>query len=179
VGDRLPTAFCFPALDAVCRSHTTPRQTEHNTELIVYYGWHPWAGQIVQFVATVDRRPELHLRVDRVVGSKSKRMDIPAWMFDRTVCAAMVRLDGTPCVPFLALCSLKDLISSTLSELKQLEQEHSPSLTQGNAHGKKKETPSRPRTAKPVRGTIATPNSSRPASSNTKAGNRSGRSDSC
>jgi hypothetical protein len=58
---------------------------------------------------------------DKVDG-KNKRMDIPVWMLDRAICAAMVRLDGTPHGPFRVLCGLRDLIVSSLSARKELEQ---------------------------------------------------------
>ena len=57
--------------DADVQGDTTLGQTEHNTDLVIHYAWHPWAGQTVRMVMPYDRASELCFRVDRIVGEKT------------------------------------------------------------------------------------------------------------
>jgi hypothetical protein len=179
--DTLLLAFDCPALDAVVRGSTTPRQTEHNTDLTIHYAWHPWVGQTVQMAMPFDRGPELCFRVDRVEGKKTKRMDIPAWMFDRATCAAMITPQSIPYVTYEMLRRLRDLIRTNLADgwHKPVEQEHLPLPRQGNAHEKPRKSQAQSRTAKPVRRTTKTPQVDRVAKPRTKTSKRSDRTDAC
>lgn len=100
-----------------------------------------------------DRGPELCLRVDLGEGKKTKRMDIPAWMFDRAVCAAMIKDPAVPYVRYGTLRSLQDLIRTSLPgpSRKQVEQEYLPSTKKGNAREENQKASASSRTTKPIR----------------------------
>lgn len=161
-------------------NRTTPRQTEHNTELTIHYAWHPWVGQSVQLVIPIDRGPELCFRVDRDFGNKTKRMDIPAWMFDRTVCGAMTKHQGVPYVCYGTLRSLEDLIRTAFPGIsrKRVEQEHLPSTQKGNAHGKNQKAQTASRANESIRPKAKSSKMDRTTKSPSKANKQSAGSDS-
>ena len=82
---------------------------------MIHYPWHPWAGQNVRLVLSLERASERCFRVDRVVGGKTKRMDIPAWMFDRANCAIMIKHE-VPHVTVSTLCGLGELLRSSVPQ---------------------------------------------------------------
>ena len=128
-----------------------------------------------------DRGPELCFRVDRVVGKETKRMDIPAWMFDRGLCAAMIEHQGVPYVRYGTLRSLQDLIRDTLSStsFKRVEQEHLPLIEKGNAREENPKATASSRTTEPIRRKAKSPKVDRSAKGGSKPSKRCNRPDSC
>jgi hypothetical protein len=132
---------------AVVQRGTTQRQTEQKTELTIHYEFHPWAGESVQLVKRINRGSEPIYRVERMSSGKLRRIDIPCWMFDRASCVALVTKDEPlACIEHLA--QLRRLLASIGNPASQndLENEHSPLPSQGNAHEKQNQKNSQPRT---------------------------------
>lgn len=146
--------------------------------LTIHYSWHPWSGRTVQLVKAFERGRERRFRVDLIEETKTKRMDVPAWMFDRSICSILTTIPGEPYVPYGTLHSLRELIQSSSPDLSrnQVEQEHLPLTPKGNAHEKSSKVPSR--TAKSVRRKAKSSKANRSSNTETGSSARTGRPDS-
>jgi len=102
-----------PGCCVVGRCYTTRRRNAHGTDVReILYQWHPWAGRRVHVHETVERVGANIIRCS-IGGSTSERcLEVPAWMFDRGVCAA-VRFDTAPHVDIGALIDLEKLLRAT------------------------------------------------------------------
>lgn len=168
-------------LDTSCGSSlkiTKQLQTEQNTELVIHYGWHPWAGKHVQAVQLIRGCSEPSQRVECLIGRRVRRLDIPSWMFDRAICATMVARDD-PFVSLESLATLRGLLASVVGQPAReiVKQEHLPSLFLGDAH--EKTSPAKPesRTTRTVREKNKTPNLEKSASRRKATNQRTDRAD--
>jgi hypothetical protein len=132
------------------RCATLPHNVQ-KTKLTVHYRWHPWFERSVDAIRTIRRETEVSIRVEYSVGNRQRWIDVPAWMFDTTACAAMIATQS-PAVSCFALVELKALLSHAVSSESgfEIEPEHSSSPRQGDAHAKVSPKASRVRTARPV-----------------------------
>ena len=72
------------ASGAVATDYITKLENAHGTEFgKVLYPWHPWAGLRIGLHESVSKPDGIVFRC-RLLG---RRLEIPAWMFDRSVCA--------------------------------------------------------------------------------------------
>ena len=96
---------------AVASDCTTKLENAHGTEFReILYPWHPWAGLSVGVHESVEKPDGVVFRC-RVLG---RRLEIPAWMFDRSACAR-VRVAADAHVNLAALVALTALLRSTSS----------------------------------------------------------------
>jgi hypothetical protein len=97
-----------PASDVVANDCITKLENAHGTEFgELLYPWHPWAGGLHESVSKADGivfRCRLH----------GRRLEIPAWMFDRSACAR-VRVAADAHVDFGAVAALTALLRSASS----------------------------------------------------------------
>ncbi|MGY2735523.1 hypothetical protein ACVWYO_003197 [Sphingomonas sp. UYP23] len=75
---------------------TTRRRNAHGTDVReVLYRWHLWAGRQLHIHETVER-VDVNIFRCSIGGSVSERCpSVPAWMFDRGICAK-VRFERLP-----------------------------------------------------------------------------------
>ncbi len=90
-----------------CR--TRRRNTHGIAEREVAYSWHPWAGRIVRIHEVTRRGGADVLRCCLADEQSRWCLELPAWMFDRAVCAPM-RLAGAPVAAVGALQALQALL---------------------------------------------------------------------
>ena len=176
---RTPSPACdTPTPGAAVRDSTRQLQTEQNTELVIHYGWHPWAGKQVQVVQLIQRGSEPSLRVECLIGRRVRRVDIPGWMFDRATCVIMVARDE-PFVSFESLTALRGLLSAVVGRLgsETVEQEHLLSPLLGDAHEKTSPAKPKVRTTRAVRGKNKTPNVGKSVSRSKTTNQRTDRAD--
>lgn len=176
VGRGARCRFPRPGGGAPC--DTKQLQTEQNTELVIHYGWHPWAGKRVQLVQPIQRGSELSLRVECLIGRRVRRVDIPCWMFDRATCVTMV-VRHDPIVFFESLARLRRLLSSTVGRPveRAVEQEHFPSPVAGDAHEKTSPAKPQARTTRTVRRKTKTSDVGKSSSRNKATNQRHDRAD--
>ena len=89
---------------------TTAFKNAHGTifrELL--YPWHPWFAHRVAVHEAIGKPNEVVFRCTLSGSDAGRSAEIPAWMFDRTVCAA-ARLTAAPYVNATALSALRDLL---------------------------------------------------------------------
>src|SRR5215469_16390919 len=89
---------------------TTAFKNAHGTifrELL--YPWHPWFAHRIAVHEAIGKSNDLVFRCTLTGSDAGRSVEIPAWMFDRSVCAA-VRLTAAPYVSAAALSALRDLL---------------------------------------------------------------------
>ena len=90
---------------------TTEQFNAHNTDTRkVCYSWHPWYGHTVTVRASVVRRDRAIFRCQLEPDAFVKSLEIPQWMFDPVLCAAMCQQE-MPVVNGKALLQLKALLA--------------------------------------------------------------------
>jgi hypothetical protein len=102
-----------PGGDADDRT-TTSFKNAHGTifrELL--YPWHPWFAHGVAVHDAIGKPNDLVFRCTLSGSDAGRSVEIPAWMFDRTVCAE-ARLSATAYVSAAALSALCDLLRHAL-----------------------------------------------------------------
>ena len=105
-----PMASANRGSNADARHCTTAFKNAHGTifrELL--YPWHPWFAHRVAVHEAIGKPNEVVFRCTLSGSDAGRSVEIPAWMFDRTVCAA-VRLTAAPHVNAAALSALRDLL---------------------------------------------------------------------
>ena len=108
---RNPTASDSRSLSGVSGGYTTEQFNAHNTETrTVCYPWHPWYGHTVTVCASVVRRDRAIYRCQLEPDAFVKSLEIPQWMFDPVLCAAMCQQE-MPAVNGEALLHLKALLA--------------------------------------------------------------------
>jgi len=89
----------------------TKLENAHGTESREpLYPWHPWAGLSVGVHESVEKPDGVVFRCS----VRGRRLEIPAWMFDRSACAR-VRVAADAHVNLAALVALSALLRSTSS----------------------------------------------------------------
>ena len=92
---------------------TTRRGNAHRTEeRQVLYPWHPWAGCIVDVHEVIEKAAGEVVRCSHDDGASGRLLELPIWMFDRAVCAAM-RVETFPQADIAALQALRALLDAT------------------------------------------------------------------
>jgi len=113
---------------------TTRRHNTINLELRqVLYAWHPLHGQHVVVCLEQVRRfvPVAHCRLQ---GREDRRsLEIPQWMFDRAICAAMCG-EQEPRVSWEALAELKTLLEAGTADSPEAVVQGGHSTSEGDAH---------------------------------------------
>ena len=79
------------------------------------YPWHPWFARRVAVHEAIGKSKDLIFRCTLSGADAGRSVEIPAWMFDRTVCAA-ARLTAAPYVSAAALSALRDLLWRALND---------------------------------------------------------------
>ncbi len=97
--------------DAFAPCDTTEQFNAHNTDTRKgCYSWHPWYGHTVTIRASLVKRNRAIFRCQLEPTACVKSLEIPQWMFDPVICAAMRRHE-TPVVNGEALWHLKALLA--------------------------------------------------------------------
>ena len=100
-----------PASGAVANDCITKLENAHGTEFgELLYPWHPWTGLRIGLHEWVSKPDGIVFRC-RLYG---RRLEIPAWMFDRSACAR-VRVAADAHVDIGALVALTALLRSASS----------------------------------------------------------------
>jgi len=86
------------------------------------YSWHPWFAHRVAVHEAIGKPNEVVFRCTLSGSDAGRAVEIPAWMFDRTVCAA-ARLTAAPYVNAAALSALRDLLWHALGDPSALSSE--------------------------------------------------------
>ena len=97
-------------------TRTTAFKNAHGTifrELL--YPWHPRFAHRVAVHEAIGKPNEVVFRCTLSGSDAGRAVEIPAWMFDRTVCAA-ARLTAAPYVNAAALSALRDLLWHALGD---------------------------------------------------------------
>jgi hypothetical protein len=79
------------------------------------YRWHPWFGLRVSIHEAVDKADGVVFRCSLNGTDADRRLEVPAWMFDRSACAR-VRVAADVYVKLSALTSLMALLQHTLND---------------------------------------------------------------
>jgi hypothetical protein len=116
----------------------------------VLYRWHPWYGQTVKVVRTVEKRTGFVVRVSAERDGRIQQIELPRWMTDSVLCASMT-LAERPVVSIDALQSVRELLEIVGSRA-MVEVQHLTERPRGDADGKK--APSRAYAARPVSSSI-------------------------
>lgn len=96
------------------RCCTTRLKNAHGTEFReVLYRWHPWFGLRVAVDEAVSRSDGVIFRCS-LTGGSGRRLELPAWMFDRAACRDCFPLATTPHVSTAGLRALSDLLRDAL-----------------------------------------------------------------
>src|SRR6202012_5034927 len=91
---------------------TRRRRNAHGTEVReVLYAWHPWSGRQVHVHEAVERIGVEVFRCSSTGSMSDRLLEIPVWMFDRTICAR-VRTGDTPQASIGALDALVRLLEA-------------------------------------------------------------------
>ena len=80
----------------------------------VLYRWHPWFGFRVAVHEAISRPHGVVLRCTLSGVGGDRRLELPAWMFDRAACRDVFPLTTTPHVAKTALCALATLLRDEL-----------------------------------------------------------------
>jgi hypothetical protein len=78
------------------------------------YRLHPWFGRDVFIHAAIDKADGVVFGCTLDSLEVERRLEIPAWMFDRTACAAGARFSANPFVSLEALGALSALLDLVL-----------------------------------------------------------------
>ena len=98
-------------IDAGANDYITKLENAHGTEFAeLLYPWHPWAGLRIGLHESVSKPDGIVFRC-RLYG---RRLEIPAWMFDRSACAR-IRVAPDAHVDLGALAALTALLRSASS----------------------------------------------------------------
>jgi len=98
-------------IDAGANDYITKLENAHGTEFgELLYPWHPWAGLRIGLHESVSKADGIVFRCLL----HGRRLEIPAWMFDRSACAR-VRVAADAHVDIGALAALTALLRSVSS----------------------------------------------------------------
>jgi hypothetical protein len=99
-----------------CACHCTTRfENAHRTVLReVLYRHHPWFGRRVCIHGAVDKDGFVVFRCTLEGSQADRALEVPAWMFDRTVCPDPGLLAAQPYVSIEALAALSALLDLAL-----------------------------------------------------------------
>ena len=96
---------------------TTRFENAHRTVLReVLYRYHPWFGRRVYVHGAVDKADDVVFRCALDGSQADRRLEVPAWMFDRTVCPDAQLLTAQPFVSIDVLSRLSALLDLALKD---------------------------------------------------------------
>src|SRR5258707_9047870 len=102
-------------IDACAPHCTTRRRNAHGiAEHELLYPWHPWAGCLVHIHEVVEKAGGEVFRCSLSGQASGRRLEIPAWMFDRAARAAW-RVGAAPYVDIAVLTALASLLQDVTS----------------------------------------------------------------
>ncbi len=138
---------------------TTRQFNAHNTETrTVCYPWHPWYGHTVTVRASVVRRDRAIYRCQLEPDAFVKSLEIPQWMFDPVLCAAMCQQE-MPVVNGEALLHLKVLLAQAAVSVGSAVVQHQSHCT--STRGETDATQPRSTSDRSIRPISSAPNSAR------------------
>src|SRR5260370_4233021 len=112
---RARPAYPSPRIDAYGPGCTTRRRNAHGiAESELLYPWHPWAGCLVHIHEVVEKAGIEVFRCSLSGQASGRRLEIPAWMFDRAAGAAW-RGGAAPYVDIAVLTALATLLQDVTS----------------------------------------------------------------
>ena len=100
-------------MNVTALDYTSDRLNAQNTDVEIWYPWHPWYRRVVQLIRAVKRNGTSSCDVKAVYGDGIQVLSIPSWMCDRAACAA-VRLDVVPKVNVESLRILRELLQAAV-----------------------------------------------------------------
>ena len=119
VNDRAPC-------EHACRCTTTP-QNAHGTEAEVCYRWHPWFGQRVTLIRTLQKQAVDVVQVELEQDGRTWSVELPSWMLDRAACAGM-ELQSEPRVGCAHLRSLRELLRCVTARDARMDRHPCPPI---------------------------------------------------
>ena len=128
----------YPHPDDFVRYDTKQQHKPHISNFQeVYYPWHPWYGRSVLIRESVTRRDRVVFRCTIEGDRSQKKLEVPHWMFDQSVCCGMQLVD-TPILKVCELLALKTLLGcarhTSRDDLRQ--DQHGLSPPKGNVDAK-------------------------------------------
>ena len=145
---------------------TTKQHHAHVTEAReVFYPWHPWFGRVV-YIHEVIKRGTIPAFLCSLVANRTRRcLEVPSWMFDRSVCLHLTRVE-TPQASRVALDNLKVLLSDISDRVSPAHSvigaRHSSHENRGDADAPRE--PAAPdQTTRPVPSVLPRPRPDQPA----------------
>src|SRR5260370_22136402 len=97
-------------MGVVMQDCTTRRRNAHGiAEHELLYPWHPWAGCLVHIHEVVEKAGGEVFRCSLSGQASGRRLEIPAWMFDRAPHAAW-RVCAAPYIDISVLTSMATLL---------------------------------------------------------------------
>ena len=95
---------------------TTRLENAHNSEFReLLYPWHPWVGLRVCVHEAIDKSSGSIFRCTLSGSDAGRWVEIPAWMFDRSICAKL-RVAGDAHADLAALTALAVLLRHVLND---------------------------------------------------------------
>ena len=110
--------LCRQGFDVVCGRCTTRFENAHRTILReLLYRYHPWSGRRVCVHGAIEKADGVVFRCTLSGSEADRGLEIPAWMFDRTVCpdqeAPFVSMGALAALSTLLDLALKDGVASS------------------------------------------------------------------
>jgi len=136
-GTRVASDSRAPCADAPCC--TTSFENAHGTifrELL--YPWHPWFAHRVAIHEAIGNSNDLVFHCTLSGSDTGRSVAIPAWMFDRAICAA-TWLTVTPYVTAAALSALYDLLWCALRDPPALSSEPASGVSRASSDQHRRE----------------------------------------
>jgi hypothetical protein len=94
--------------DVVCGPCRTRFENAHRTILReLLYQYHPWSGRRVCVHEAIEKADGVIFRCTLSSSQADRGLEVPAWMFDRTVCPDQPPLMEAPCVSMGALAKVR------------------------------------------------------------------------
>jgi len=81
----------------------------------VLYAWHPWCGRAVRVHEVISKAGGDALRCSLDGGEVGRWLELPVWMFDRSICLS-ARLAASPWIDCASLLALKDCLARALAD---------------------------------------------------------------
>lgn len=133
-----------PNVDGWC--YRTLRHKTHSTtpgdEVVVLYGWHPWAGRLVRLHEVIERATGASARCSLMDTAVVRVQEIPVWMLDAAVCGT-ARATAQPVALLSALVALRALLTDA-SEHARRGASEGPTVASPESRGDRHATLSSP-----------------------------------
>ncbi len=108
----------------VAASCTSRQRNTHSTESKeVCYPWRPWYGQCALIHESLVKSDKAVFRCSAELDGFPSALEVPQWMFDRSLCGSM-RITDTPVAGCQALLELQTLLQSVGDGSDVIEDRH-------------------------------------------------------